>query len=131
MHAENAHRGHTTFTEMWPATCALHHGFKAVYVPHPVYIDRKWPLWYLEKTFNHGPRGTSGGAKESVFGPREHNFRGVSWYYNSAFAPDLWSKWILGRKGNEGQESDEAVGRMCLRGMLLHPIKKIEENLQS
>lgn len=128
MHMENAHYGHTAFTEMWPATCALHHGFKAVYVPHPVYIDRKWPPWYLEKTFNHGSRGTSGGTKESVFGPREHNFRGVSWYYNSAFASDLWSKWILGRKRNEGQESDETVGRMCLRGMLLHPVKEIEED---
>ena len=128
MHAENAHHGHTAFTEMWPATCALHHGFKAVYVPHPVYIDRKWPLWYLEKTFNHGSQGASGGTKESVFGSREHNFRGVSWYYNGAFAPDLWSKWMLGRKGNEEQESDEVVGRMCLRGMLLHPVKKIEEN---
>lgn len=135
MHAENAHHGHSAFTEMWPATCALHHGLKAVYVPHPVFIDRRWPLWYLERTFNHGPRGATGGAKESVFGEREHNFGGVSWYYNSGFAPEVWRRWVFGVKGEEeggGEKKGSGSGgdrdgRVCLRGMLLHPVKRVDD----
>jgi len=123
MHRENAHYKHTTFTEMWPATCALHHGLKAVYFPHPVYIDRRWPVWYVEKTFNHGPQGTSGGAPESVFGPdREHNFGGVTWYYNSEFAGELYKRWMLGK-------AEGGKGRMCTRGILLHPVKDVPDKL--
>ncbi|KAF8471194.1 hypothetical protein BDZ91DRAFT_775525 [Kalaharituber pfeilii] len=123
MHAENAHHRHAAFTEMWPATCALHHGLKAAYVPHPAYTDRKWPLWYLEKTFNHGVGGSAGGRKESVFGPREHNFKGMSWYYNSVFAQELYQMWVLGR----GEKIEREDGRMCLRGMLFHPMKRVED----
>ena len=123
MHKENAHYKHNAFTEMWPATCALHHGLKAVYFPHPVYIDRRWPLWYVEKTFNHGPHGTSGGAPESVFGPdREHNFSGTTWYYNSQFAGEFYKRWALGK-------AEDGKGRMCTRGMLLHPVKDVPDKL--
>jgi len=123
MHRENAHYKHTAFTEMWPATCALHHGLKAVYFPHPVYIDRRWPVWYVDKTFNHGPEGASGGAPESVFGPdREHNFSGTTWYYNSKFAGEFYKRWALGKAG-------DGKGRMCTRGMLLHPVKDVPNKL--
>ncbi|RPB24450.1 hypothetical protein L211DRAFT_837360 [Terfezia boudieri ATCC MYA-4762] len=123
MHRENAHYKHTAFTEMWPATCALHHGLKAVYFPHPVYIDRRWPVWYVEKTFNHGPQGVSGGAPESVFGPdREHNFLGTTWYYNSEFAGELYRRWALGK-------AEDGKGSMCMRGMLLHPVKEVPDKL--
>ncbi|KAF8429726.1 hypothetical protein EV426DRAFT_542836 [Tirmania nivea] len=123
MHRENAHYKHTAFTEMWPATCALHHGLKAVYFPHPVYIDRRWPVWYVEKTFNHGPQGTSGGAPESVFGPdREHNFSGTTWYYNSVFAGEFYKRWALGK-------AEDGKGRICTRGILLHPVKNVSDKL--
>ncbi|KAJ4302281.1 hypothetical protein N0V88_002424 [Collariella sp. IMI 366227] len=36
MHEEVLRLQHTTFSEMFPATVALHHGLKAVYAPHPV-----------------------------------------------------------------------------------------------
>jgi Protein of unknown function (DUF3405) len=29
--------------EAFPATVALHYGMKAIFVPHPVFIDRPWP----------------------------------------------------------------------------------------
>ncbi|KAI9851983.1 MAG: hypothetical protein M1824_002199, partial [Vezdaea acicularis] len=128
MHRETSLARHTMFSEMWPATVALHHGFKAVYAPHPSYIDRQWPLKYLANVFNAGRNGASGGARTSVFGDREHNFKGSTWYYNAGFAPNLWVRW-LGLVGhNDGGEAweREGEGRMCLPPMLLHPMKGVE-----
>ena len=128
MHKEVALQRHLMFSEMWPASCALHHGLKAVYVPHPVYVDRKWPTKYLAGVLNGGKNGASGGARTSVYGEREHNFRGTSWYYNSGFAPSLWKRWLGYRVDNDGGEEEELAGegRMCLPPMLLHPIKSLE-----
>ena len=56
MHKESALKKHTMFSEMWPASCALHHGLKAVYVPDPEYVDRKWPTNYLQSVFNGGSK---------------------------------------------------------------------------
>ena len=128
MHKEVALQRHTMFSEMWPASCALHHGLKAVYVPHPVYIDRNWPTPYLASVMNGGRNGAAGGARTSVFGDREHNFRGTTWYYNAGFAPNLWRRWLGYRVDNLGGEEEEMAGegRMCLPGMLLHPVKGVE-----
>lgn len=128
MHRELSQKRHTMFSEMWPASCALHHGLKAVYAPHAEYIDRRWPTSYLEKTFNGGRNGASGGARTSVFGDREHNFRGTTWYYNAGFPEVLWHRWLGMRIFNAGGEVTEVEGegRMCLPGMLLHPIKRVE-----
>lgn len=126
MHTENAVTGHTMFSEMWPASCALHHGLKAVFAPHPVYVDRRWPTSYLERTFNNGVNGSAGGRAQSVFGEREHNFKGSTWYYNADFPVGLWRRWVGGeeRAGGEGGEAyDRRLGRMCLKGVLLHPVK--------
>ena len=128
MHRETALQRHTMFSEMWPASCALHHGLKAVYAPHPVYIDRNWPVAYLASVFNGGRDGASGGARASVFGDREHNFRGSTWYYNAGFSPNLWRRWLGYRVDGEGGEEAELAGegRMCLPGVLLHPVKKVQ-----
>ena len=128
MHKEVALQRHTMFSEMWPASCALHHGLKAVYVPHPVYIDRDWPTPYLASVMNGGKNGAAGGARTSVFGDREHNFRGTTWFYNAGFAPNVWRRWLGYRVDNAGGEEEEIAGegRMCLPGMLLHPVKNVE-----
>ena len=125
MHKETALKKHSMFSEMWPASCALHHGLKAVYVPHPEYVDRKWPTNYLQSVFNAGRNGATGASRTSVFGDREHNFRGTTWYYNAGFPEVLWHRWLGYRFNNDGGEQFEVAGegRMCLPGMLLHPIK--------
>ena len=126
MHAENALHGHAMCSEMWPPSVALQHGLKAVFAPHPLFVDRAWPLKYLERTFNGGPRGSAGG-RGSVFGKGEHNFQGTSWYYNAQFASKLWKRWVGMEVDGAGGEGFENVqGRMCLRSMLLHPIKDME-----
>ncbi|EOD44549.1 hypothetical protein UCRNP2_8742 [Neofusicoccum parvum UCRNP2] len=129
MHRETSLRKRTMFSEMWPPTCALHHGLKAVYAPHPVFIDRRWPTDYLAAIMNNGRNGAAGGARMSVFSDeRQHNFRGTSWYYNSGFAPNLWRRWLGYVVDNDGGEAEEVwgEGRMCLPAMLLHPVKHVD-----
>ncbi|KAJ5561566.1 hypothetical protein N7461_000327 [Penicillium sp. DV-2018c] len=127
MHRECSLKRHSMFSEMWPATTALHHGFKAVFVPHAVYVDRRWPTRYLESVFNAGRNGASGGALTSIFGDGEHNFRGTTWFYSAGFSPNIWRRWLGLRVDNDGGEQQELAGegRMCLPPMLLHPIKEV------
>ena len=129
MHKETAHRRHAMFSEAWPASVALHHGLKAVSVPHPIYVDRAWPPKYLERTFNAGSDSRDARARRAlVFGEGHmHNLKGVSWYYNSGFAPNLWRRWLGFRIDGGGGEEWEVAreGRMCLPPMLLHPVKDV------
>lgn len=127
MHRETRLKKHSMFSEMWPATTALHHGFKAVFVPHSVYVDRRWPPRYLESVFNAGRNGAAGGARTAVFGEREHNFRGTTWFYSAGFSPDLWRRWLGIKVDGVGGELFElsGEGRLCLPPMLLHPVKDV------
>jgi hypothetical protein len=143
MHRETAFKKHFAFPEMWPATVALQHGFKAVFAPHPIYVDREWPTEMLAHTLNNGKNGASGGSRTSVFGQREHNLRGLTWFYDSGFAPNMYRRWLGLKVNNDGGEEFELTedkskngtdvslmrggeGRMCLPPMLLHPIKNVE-----
>lgn len=143
MHKMTAYKKQFAFPEMWPATVALQHGYKAVYAPHPTYVDRRWPLEYMTQVYNGGRDGSSGGARTSIFGDREHNMHGLSWFYNSGFAPNLYRRWLGLKVNNDGGEEFEKTvdeskegtgvgnmpggeGRMCLPPMLLHPVKEVE-----
>ncbi|KAK6530167.1 hypothetical protein TWF694_003534 [Orbilia ellipsospora] len=128
MHYENTFLARTMFTEMWPSTVALQYGLKAVYAPHPVFMDRRWPGRYLSKVLNNGAFGSSGGAERSVFGRGEHHFRGSGFYYGSYWPRGVYRSWIgVGEEweGRGGEEWEEEKGRMCLPGMLLHPVKDL------
>lgn len=143
MHRETAFKKHHAFTEMWAPTTALHHGYKAVYAPHPIFVDREWPTEYLASVMNAGRNGATGGARTSVFGDREHHLRGLTWFYNSGFSPNLYKRWLGFKVNNEGGEEFEMTvnegrsgkgvndmkggeGRMCLPPMLLHPVKEVD-----
>ncbi|KAI0164816.1 hypothetical protein GGR57DRAFT_213087 [Xylariaceae sp. FL1272] len=143
MHKETAFFKHHAFPEMWPGTVALQHGFKAVFTPHPLYVDREWPTEIFASTLNAGKNGASGGSRNAVFGDREHNLEGLSWFYRSGFAPNLYRRWLGLTVNNDGGEEFELIadeskngstvgemrggeGRMCLPPMLLHPIKDVE-----
>jgi hypothetical protein len=119
-HKETYKMRHTMFPEMWPPTIALHHGFKGVFIPHPVYTQHDWPVDKMNQIFNHPKRPT-----ESVFGWGEHNQLGTSFYYHALFAGSLWRRWFGYREDNEGGTWSELSksGRMCLRSTLFHPIK--------
>jgi hypothetical protein len=142
MHRETAFKKHHAFPEMWPATVALHHGLKAVFAPHPVFVDRAWPPEYMARVVNGGRNGASGGARTSVYGDREHNMMGLTWFYNAGFSGNLYRRWMGLRVNNDGGEQFELTpdlslddktvgtmrggeGRMCLPPMLLHPVKEV------
>ncbi|KEQ72710.1 hypothetical protein M436DRAFT_48919, partial [Aureobasidium namibiae CBS 147.97] len=121
MHKETFEYKRTMWTEMWAPSIALHYGLKAVYAPHPVYHDRKWPILTANNIFNAGKYGSSGGNASSVFGAFEHNHLGGTWYHNARFAGDIWRAW-LGR-GSRENKARTGLDRMCLRSMLLHTVK--------
>ncbi len=131
MHRETAFKKHHAFPEMWPATVALHHGYKAVFAPHPQFVDREWPVEYMAMVLNGGRNRAAGGSRTSVFGSREHNMRGLTWFYDSGFAPNLYRRWLGLKVNNDGGEEFELTedqskdgaevgrmrggeGRMCL-----------------
>jgi hypothetical protein len=141
MHEETWRLHHSMFSEMFPPTMALHHGLKAVYAPHPVFLDRRWPQVEIDKAFNGGKDHSSGGHGSPFDIDNEHNHKGTSWYYNSEFAGLLWRRWLgyaqmdgrgdnggragegTLRGGREEEEKPTSSGRLCLRSMLVHPIK--------
>lgn len=65
MHRENL-AGVSMVSEMWPASTALHHGLKAVYAPHPIWMSQKWPKEYLDPVFN--AEGWGAGSKPGFGG---------------------------------------------------------------
>ena len=114
MHLENTRDpGHHMSSEVWPQSVALHHGFKAVYAPHSIYMDRDWPAEALDFIFNNGDskrvihafkdvpkQGEGSGGWESVFGlDREHNFFSSTWYYRTMFSTRLYKR-LLGYEVN-------------------------------
>ena len=109
MHIENSRTpGHHMSSECWPQSTALHHGLKAVYVPHSIFMDRRWPAKATNFIFNNGdtkriidgfegvaPRGEGSGGWESVFGlQREHNFDISTWYYRTELATRLYKRFL-------------------------------------
>lgn len=113
MHLENR-AGFTMHPDMWPATIAFHHGLKAVYAPHPIWLDRKWPIWLLDATFNAEGNKSASWAQgdDSPYNPdREAQFNGWSWSRKGDFAERLYRRWlglnardILGNVGDKAFE---------------------------
>ena len=129
MHEENK-LGRSMVSEMWPATVALHYGFKAVYAPHPIWSSREWPLEYANKVFNAGSDVAPGSNQDAVYSPdREHNFGSLSWYFWSSFPGTLYRRFLGWNVADEfGHVIDlesRAQRRLCLPAMMLHPVKHV------
>ena len=142
MHEETWRHHHTMFSEMFPPTVAFHHGFKATFAPHPIYLDRAWLPFgaAADAAFNGGRDHSTSGHGSPFDIANEHNHRGSTWYFNSQFSGQLWRRWLgyaqpipkgkyldrFGaeeRGGKQDEESEFSSGRLCLRSMLMHPIK--------
>ncbi|KAI0479597.1 hypothetical protein F4859DRAFT_529773 [Xylaria cf. heliscus] len=141
MHEETWRLHHSMFSEMFPSTIAFHRGLKAVFAPHPVFLDRDWPQVEIDKAFNGGIGHGTGGNGSPFDLNNEHNHKGTTWYYNSEFAGLLWRRWLgyaqmdgrgenggragegVMRGGREEEQDPASSGRLCLRSMLVHPIK--------
>lgn len=124
MHEETLIMHHTMFTEMFPPTMALHHGLKAVYAPHPMYMERAWPVDKVNSVFNGGRDGTPGGPKSPFKQSNEGCHKGTTWYYDAEFAGALWRLWLgLHEREENANAAADGSSRLCLRSMLFHPIK--------
>ncbi|CAI6295562.1 unnamed protein product [Periconia digitata] len=153
MHEENL-MGHSMQAEMWPSTVALQHGLKAVYAPHPIFNDRDWPAEYTAGIFDTASTvdEITGAAVDNIQGAwteqadspynhdREYNFQGWSWYYASRFPRTLYRRWLnwpirkqpWGEQeyisGGPGEDGALQEKRMCMPGILLHPVKKMNKD---
>jgi len=107
MNQVNAEERQATAPEAFPSTVALHYGLKAVYVPHPVYMDREWDPRYQDKWFN----------AIDLF-RQEEMFEGTSYYYRDWHARDIYMRWRNDGKSVPGED-------ICRLPVLLHPIKDI------
>ncbi|KAF2743510.1 hypothetical protein M011DRAFT_430883, partial [Sporormia fimetaria CBS 119925] len=70
---------------------------------------------------------------------REYNFFGWSWYFADSFARNIYKRWLghevvvqeWGEPGRvvkgSGFEGEREEGRMCVRGVVLHPVKGMGE----
>ncbi|KAI6781685.1 uncharacterized protein J7T54_003951 [Emericellopsis cladophorae] len=126
MHVENM-RGNHVASEMTPQTVALHHGFKAVFAPHPIFMDRDWDGEFLNKWFNPGEKGESGGYGSPMGWGRERRYQGTTWYYRAEPPNRLfnnWMGWVDTKIG--GKRWEQKHGRPCLPSIMLHPVKESE-----
>lgn len=125
MHQENK-KGNHVGSEMAADTVALLHGLKAVYAPMPLFMDRPFPPESLQKWFNPGPGGVSGGPGSAMGWGLEHRFQGISWYYRSVPPQRMYNNWLgYADTGIGGKPWENLNGRPCLQAMLLHPIKDV------
>lgn len=126
MHVENM-RGNHVASEMTPQTVALHHGLKAVFAPHPIFMDRSWTGAFVNKWFNAGPDGAAGGHGSAMGWWRERRYQGSTWYYRAEPPNRLFNNWMGWEDTSIGGASWERHnGRPCLPSILLHPIKDSE-----
>ncbi|KAG5913976.1 hypothetical protein E4U42_000743 [Claviceps africana] len=142
MHEEMWRYRQTMFSEMFSVSVALQRGFKAIYAPHPVSLDRAWaPVGSsVDEKFNSGRDHSTSGPSSPFRLHNEDVHSGSTFYYNSEFAGLLWRRWLglsqmdgRGRSGKpnsghlrggaEEEKRPEGSGRMCLRSMLFHPVK--------
>jgi hypothetical protein len=126
MHVENM-RGNHVASEMTPQTVALHHGFKGVFAPHPVFMDRDWDGPFLNRWFNPGLNGESGGYGSPMGWGRERRYQGSTWYYRAEPPNRLYNNWMGWiDTGMGGKKWEEKHGRPCLPSIMLHPVKDSE-----
>ncbi|KAM5352332.1 hypothetical protein ACJ41O_005055 [Fusarium nematophilum] len=126
MHVENL-RGNHVASEMTPQTVALLHGLKAVYAPHPVFMDRDWNGKFLNKWFNPGEKGECGGRGSPMGWGRERRYIGSTWYYRAIPPNRLFNNWMGWQDtGLGGREWEEKHGRPCLPPIMLHQVKNTE-----
>ncbi|KAJ5458104.1 hypothetical protein N7475_009492 [Penicillium sp. IBT 31633x] len=149
MHEIQIQRSIGLASEMTAPTVALWHGLKAVYVPHPIYIDGKWTPKELGRILNRGSAEKMNGGNDSVWN-WDHRWDRIlyrfSYMFSTQTAEDLYRRW-MGYKVDPNQFVDgsyhqdpqglnwfdsgdlreDLYGPLCFPSMLLHTVKNAEE----
>ncbi|GAB1201896.1 hypothetical protein APSETT445_000491 [Aspergillus pseudonomiae] len=108
MHDAEIEKGIGVVSEMTAPTFALWHGLKAVYVPHPLYIDGKWTSKELGRILNPGPPEKINGGGDSIWNfdhKWDHILFRMSYMFTAQTAEDLYRRW-LGYKIDPHQYTD-------------------------
>lgn len=88
--------GQAFASEMSAPSWALMHGFKAVHVPQPIYVDGKWTPAEMSRIFNRGPPENMNGDSNSIWN-WNHRFDylwyRISYMFTTQTAEDLFRRW--------------------------------------
>ncbi|KAE8354742.1 hypothetical protein BDV28DRAFT_155997 [Aspergillus coremiiformis] len=145
MHRDQAVEGIGLGSEMSAPTWAFWHGLKAVYVPHPIYVDGQWSPKELARIYNPGVPESINGGSDSIWNwdhRHDHIMYRTSYMFTTQTAEDLYRRW-LGYQAEPWQDADietytdgmgrfwfdggsleeESYGRLCYPPMFLHTIK--------
>ncbi|KAI9669339.1 MAG: hypothetical protein M1831_000375 [Alyxoria varia] len=110
--------GWWVISEATPETFSLLHGFKAVYVPHPISFNTTMTTKEVHELINRGPPSNrAGGDGAALLYLMPENAWDGRWAAASYFWSDANDAETLWKRYMEGQ---------CMRSMLLHPVKKDE-----
>lgn len=110
IHHAQATRGLAVASEMTGPTWSLHHGLKAVAVPHPIYADGEWTPEELNRIYNPGPpENNNSGSETSIWNWNhlfDHIMYRLSYMFTSHTGEDLYRRWLGYRTAeNEGGKS--------------------------
>ena len=138
MHHSQITMGVHMFPEMYPESTTLHHGLKMVVFPLPVYMDYARSPSSIEQIFNADEGSTLLNAPYSYMA----EWRRMTYWHTmdkkTTYPDELYKRW-LGYvcckafscslkyhyyRANISQ-SDHIAERLCLPGILLHPIKGV------
>jgi hypothetical protein len=90
-------KGQAFASAMSAPSWALLHGFKAVHVPQPIYVDGKWTPTEMSRIFNRGPPENMNGDPHSIWN-WDHQFDylwyRISYMFATQTAEDLFRRWL-------------------------------------
>jgi hypothetical protein len=90
-------QGKAFASEMSAPSWALLHGFKAVHVPQPIYVDGQWTPEEMSRIFNRGPPENINGDPHSIWN-WDHRFDylwyRISYMFATQTAEDLFRRWL-------------------------------------
>lgn len=97
MHDTQRDKEQGLVSEMTAPSIALWHGLKAVYAPHPIYVDGKWTAKELARIFNPGPPEKINGGSDSIWNwdhTFDHIMYRLSYMFTTQTAEDLFRRWM-------------------------------------
>lgn len=142
-HEEQVAHGTWVAGEATNPTTALHHGLKAVYVPHPLYFDEDIDHKALYSVFNGAEAGktfdTTKAHEGLLLRPEwKDRWLRVSFSWSNQMAEELYRWFVVHEKkstkgvnGKKEQRSEHPSGQSshdnepCFPSMALHPVKHI------
>lgn len=111
MHKAQRESGQGVVSEMSAPTWALLHGFKAVHVPHPLFVDGKWTAKELAPIMNRGKPEKVNGGPDSIWNwdhAFDHILYRISYMFTTQTAEDLFRRW-LGFPADPNQYTDNSL----------------------